>query len=332
MDLTLLEKLTQTFGPSGYEDEIRALIRETIEGYADEIRVDALGSLVGYRAATGAPGDARQKLMLAAHMDEIGLMVTHIEEKGFLRFTSVGGVGAMNCIGGRARFADGIEGPIYVERREESAKVPELRHLYLDVSATDRESAPVKIGDPAVFVGPLVEEGNRLISKAMDDRIGCYVLIEVMRQLKDSRYDVYFVFTTQEEITLSGARTSAFRIGPDLAISVDVTATGDTPKALPMEVSLGSGPAIKVKDSGMIAHPKARDLLVKAAERAGVPYQMEILLRGSTDAAAMQLVQAGVPSGCLSIPCRYVHSPSEMIDRSDVDQAVATLLSLLRSA
>ncbi|MGC9521414.1 MAG: M42 family metallopeptidase [Anaerolineae bacterium] len=332
MDLTLLEKLTQTFGPSGYEDEIRTLIGERIEGYADEFRVDALGSLVAYRAATGGAEAAPQKLMLAAHMDEIGLMVTHIEEKGFLRFTSVGGVGAMNCIGGRATFANGVVGSLYVERREESSKVPELRHLYLDVGATDRESAPVRIGDPAVFVGPLVEQGNRLISKAMDDRIGCYVLIEVMRRLKSSAYDVYFVFTTQEEITLSGARTSAFRIAPDLAISIDVTATGDTPKALPMEVSLGQGPAIKVKDSGMIAHPKVRDLLVEAAERAGVPYQMEILLRGSTDAAAMQLVQAGVPSGCLSIPCRYVHSPSEMVDRSDVEQAVEMLLSLLSGA
>lgn len=325
MDLALLETLTQTFGPSGYEEAIRSAIGHVIADLADETRVDALGSLIAFRKGTS---DSTQKIMIAAHMDEIGLMVTHVEEKGFLRFTSIGGVRALANLGGRARFADGTTAPIYVERLEH-AETPEIRHLYLDVGATSRETCPTGVGETAVFVGPLVHQGSRLISKALDDRIGCYILVEVLRRLTSSPNDLYFAFTTQEEITLSGARTSAFRINPDIAISVDVTATGDTPKSLPMEVSLGKGPAIKVKDGGMIAHPRVRDMMVAAAERAGLPYQLEILTGGTTDAAAMQLVQSGVPSGCLSVPCRYVHTTSEMVDVTDVEQGIDLLLELL---
>jgi endoglucanase len=325
VNLELLEKLTQTFGPSGYESAIRAVIREEIAELADEIRVDPLGSLVAYRKGDGSG----KTILLAAHIDEIGLMVTHVEEKGYLRFTSIGGVRAMNCLGGRTRFADGTTGAIYVERRENASSVPGLQHLYIDIGATSREDSHVKVGDPGVFVGPLVKQGSRLMSKAMDDRIGCYILIEVLRELKDSPHDVYFLFSTQEEVGLHGARTSAFKTDPDIAISVDVTTTGDTPKALPMEVTLGKGPAVKVKDGGMIAHPMVRDMLVEAAEKAGVPYQMEILLGGTTDAAAMQLVRSGVPSGCLSIPCRFVHSTSEMVDESDVEQAIQVFITTL---
>jgi tetrahedral aminopeptidase len=328
LDLTLLDTLTQTFGPSGYEEEIRAVIGTTIEPITDEVRTDPLGSLIGIRRGAGMDGD-RKKLLLAAHMDEIGLMVTHIEKNGFLRFTTIGGVRPVNCIGGRARFANGASGPIYVEYREDSSKLPEIQHLYIDVGATGRDDCPVTVGSPGVFVGPLMQQSTRLISKTMDDRIGCYVLIEVLRRLKQPAYDVFFAFTTQEEITLSGARTSAYRINPDLAISIDVTTTGDLPKALPMEVSLGKGPAIKVKDSGMIAHPQVRALLIQAAADAGVPYQMEVLLGGSTDAAAMQLVRSGVPSGCLSLPCRYVHTPAEMVDTSDVEHAIELLVALI---
>lgn len=326
MDLKLLEKLTQAFGPSGYEDEIRGVIREEIAEFADEIRVDPLGSLVAHRKGP----EGAKKLILAAHMDEIGVMVTHVEEKGYLRFTSIGGVWAFNRIGGRVRFADGTEGVVYVERREDNSSLPKLEHLYIDVGASSREDGSINVGDPAHFIGPLLEQEQRLISKAMDNRISCYILVELLRQLEDLAYDLYVIFSTQEEITLSGARTSAFRIAPDIAISVDVTGTGDTPKARPMEVSLGEGPAIKVKDGGMIAHPMVREMLVAAAKKAEVPYQMEVLLGGTTDAAAMQLVRAGVPSGCVSVPCRYIHSPSEMVDRQDVENVVKVLLAALR--
>ncbi|HNT78608.1 MAG TPA: M42 family metallopeptidase [Anaerolineae bacterium] len=325
MNLELLTKLTQTFGPSGYEEEIREVLRAEVVAFADEVRVDPLGSLVVRRRGK----EGGKKILLAAHMDEIGLMATYVDEKGFVRFTSIGGVRPTNCVGGRARFADGTLGAIAVEWREDATTTPALEHLYLDVGATGREDCPVKVGDPAVFVGPLEARGRRLISKALDDRIGCYVLLEVLRQLPETPHDIYFVFSTQEEITLAGARTTAFRIDPDMAIAVDVTVTGDTPKSLPMDVALGKGPAIKVKDRGMIAHPLVRDLLVAAAEKAASPYQMEILLYGSTDASAMQLVRAGVPSGCLSVPSRFVHSPSEMVDGDDVENSVRVLLAAL---
>lgn len=269
--------------------------------------------------------------MLAAHMDEIGVMVTHVDEKGFLRFAPIGGVNPLTCIGGRVQFEDGTLGVIGVEaKREDRSRVPRLDQLYIDVGATGREDCPVRVGDAAVFVRPFAVQGRRLVAKAMDDRIGCAVLIETLRRLGEIPNEVHFVFSVQEETTLSGARTAAYGIEPDLAIAVDVTTTGDTPEARPMAVELGKGPAVKVQDSGMIAHPLVRDLLVRAAEAAGVAYQMEVLERGTTDAAAMQLVRAGVPSGCLSIPCRYVHTPSEMVDEGDVEGAVRVLVEAVR--
>lgn len=325
MNIELLSSLTQTFGPSGYEDRIRDVIREAIKDFSDEIRVDPLGSLVAFKKGTGDG----QRIMLAAHMDEIGFMVTHVEKEGFLRFTNIWGLRTGNMISGRATFADGTVGVINVERRDDYNTMPSLQHMYIDVGADSKEDCPIKVGDTGVFFGPLVAQGKRLISKAMDDRVGCYVLIEVLRQLKNSPHDIYVVFSTQEEITLSGARTSAYRIDPDIAISVDVTLTGDLPKALPMDVKLSQGPAIKVKDGGMIAHPKVRDMLIQAAEEAGLPYQMEILIGGTTDAAVMQLVRAGVPSGCVSIPSRYVHSTAEMVDINDIEQSIQLFLSLL---
>jgi len=327
LNLDLLEKLTQTFGPSGYEDAIRDIIREEVAPLADELRIDPLGSLIAYRKGTGGG----QKIALAAHMDEIGVMATYVEEQGYVRFTSIGGLRPLNCAGSRVRFANGVVGVVSMERRDDANSMPALQHLYIDVGATSREGCPVAVGDPGQFIGPLVRQGQRLVSKTMDDRVGCYVLIEVLRRLKDTPHEVYAIFSTQEEIGLAGARTSAFRVDPDMAISIDVTGTGDTPKAHPMAVELGKGPAIKVKDGGMISHPLVRDKLVAAAKEAGLPYQMEILLGGSTDAAAMQLVRAGVPSGCVSIPCRFIHSPSEMVDAADVENAIALLVTALRA-
>ena len=239
----------------------------------------------------------------------------------------------LNCVGGRVAFADGTVGVIYVETKgRDASKAPKFEQLYLDVGATSRDDCPVRVGDAAMFVRPLTVQGTRLIAKAMDDRIGCAVMVEALRRLKKSPHDLYFVFSVQEEVGLIGARTSAYGIEPDLAIAVDVTLTGDTPEAKPMAVELGQGPAIKVQDSGMIAHPEVRDLLVKRAEEAGIPYQMEVLVGGTTDAAAMQLVHAGVPSGCISVPCRYVHSPSEMVDEGDVENSVELLLEVLKKA
>ncbi len=323
----LIKKLTETYGPSGHEERIREVIRAEIEGLADEVRVDALGNLIALKRGKGQG----IKVMLAAHMDEIGIIVTHVDEKGFLRFAPVGGVRPLTLLGGRAVFADGTVGTFGMEKREpeEAKKIPTFDKLFLDVGAKDKESVPVKVGDVACFQRPFVAQGDRLIAKAFDDRIGCAVLIQVMRELKETPHDVYFVFSVQEEVGLRGATTSTYGIQPDLGISVDVTRTGDTPEAHPMAVSLGAGPAIKVKDGRMLAHPAVKDLLVRTAEELGIPYQLEVLERGTTDAAAIQISREGVPAGCLSIPCRYVHTPSEMVDYNDVANAVKLLVAVL---
>jgi endoglucanase len=165
----------------------------------------------------------------------------------------------------------------------------------------------------------------------MDDRISVAVMIEVLRQLKESPFELYFVFTAQEEVGVRGATAAAYRIAPDYGLAIDVTQTGDTPKGTTMAVSLGQGPAIKVKDSGMIADPRIVSWMVETAKKAGLPYQLEVLEHGGTDARAIQLSRAGVPAGCLSIPCRYIHSPSEMVDLRDVENAVKLVTALLSS-
>ncbi len=320
----LIRKLTETYGPSGAEEQIREVIRAEVEPLVDEVRVDAMGSLIAHKEGEG------QRVMLAAHMDEIGVMLSYIDEDGFGRITRIGGVRALTCVGSRVTFANGTLGVIHVEqKRDDVNKIPKFEQLHLDVGATSKDDWPVAVGDQAVFVRPFAAQGQRLIAKAMDDRIGCAVLIETLRRLEESPYDLYFVFSVQEEVGLRGARTSAFGIDPDMAIAVDVTGTGDTPEAHPMAVKLGAGPAVKVKDRGMIAHPQVRKLMVERAKEAGIPYQLEVMERGSTDAAVMQLTRAGVPAGCLSIPCRYVHSPSEMVDETDVENGVRLLLEVL---
>ena len=329
--IEITRTLVESYGPSGHEDQIRALIQAEIKDLADEIRVDALGNLI---ATVQGDGSGR-RVMLAAHMDEIGVIVTHIDEKGFLRIGSVGGVRPGLCPGNRVRFANGTIGAIYVERLSSPNTQPTMEQLYVDVGATDRDSCPVKVGDMAGFDRAFVAQGDRWTAKSMDDRIGCVVLIEAMRRIKEQAlklaHTVHFVFSVQEEVGVRGATTAAYGLEPEIGISVDVTLTGDTPKAAAMAVVLGDGPAIKVKDRGMIAHAGLVQLMVDQAVAAGIPYQLEVLTAGSTDARAMQLTQSGVIAGCVSIPCRYVHSVSETLDANDVDNSVRLLLACLQS-
>ncbi len=321
----LIKRLTETYGPSGSEARVRQLIEEEIRSLSDHVRVDAMGNLIALKKGDGSG----LKVMLAAHMDEIGIIVTHVDEKSFLRFGAVGGLRPLVLIGNRVLFANGVIGTIGVEKLDSPDKVPSLDKLFIDVGAISKDTLSVGVGDPACFARPFVDQGDRLTAKALDDRIGCAVLIEVLRNLTDSPHDVHFVFTVQEEVGLRGARTSAYGLDPDVGIAVDVTTTGDTPEAHPMAVSLGHGPAIKVKDSGMLTHPGVKELLIDTAERLGLPYQIEVLEGGTTDGHAMQVSRAGVPTGVLSIATRYVHTPSEMIDYNDVLHSVELLIGVL---
>jgi endoglucanase len=321
----LMRKLVEAYGPSGFEDAIRNIIRAEIEPYADEIDVDAMGNLIARKKGDGTG----LKVMLAAHMDEIGVMVTHVTEKGFLRFTNIGGLRAQTLMGARVAFADGTVGVVHCEKLETRTKLHVLSKHFIDVGASNRDECPIEIGAAAGFVSPFIAQDRRLMAKSMDDRIGCVIVIEALKRLEESPHDLYFVFSVQEEVGTRGAQAAANALAPDVGIAVDITKSGDTPNSETMAVELGHGPAIKVKDAGMISHAGlVRHMRLRAEER-GIPFQMEVLEGGSTDARSMQIAGAGCAAGCISIPCRYAHSQSEVVDASDVENAVQLLLEVI---
>lgn len=323
---TLLKKLVETTAPSGYESAIRKVIETELEGQVDEMWTDNLGNLIVRKG----PGDHQgSTVMLAAHMDEIGLMVTHVDDNGFARFTRIGGVYPRYTAGARVRFLNGAAGVIGMEPHSNVSSVPEIEKMFIDLGVSSAKDCPVEIGDVAVFERTFEDFGDRLVSKAMDNRSGVAVLIETIKALKDTPNSVYAVFTVQEEVGARGAGRAAFGLEPDLAIAVDVTLCGDTPQEKETQVFLGKGPAAHIKDVGSLADPRVTDLIRKAARSAKVDLQTSILNRGYTDAYTIQTSRAGIPSGGLSIPCRYVHSPSEMVDLNDLQGAVKVLTTLL---
>jgi endoglucanase len=321
----LLEKLVLCYGPAGNEEVIRECIKEEIKDFVDEVKVDVLGNLIAIKRGGG------KKVMLAAHMDQIGFMVTHIDDNGFIRFSRVGGIFVQNSINCKVVFKDGLVGVVSYESEIEDIKDVKLDKMYIDIGTKSREESEklVKIGDVAVYANGFAESNGRYIAQAMDDRAGCALLIETAKRLKSSPHEVYFVFTVQEELGVRGAKTSAYALDPHIGIAVDVTLTGDTPKSKLMAVKMGAGPAIKVKDVLVMAHPKVKELMITRAREAGVPYQMEILEAGGTDAGAIHLTRKGIPSGVLSIPTRYVHSDCEMVDASDMENGVKLLVKIL---
>lgn len=324
----LLKTLTETYGPSGYEDAVRKLILKEVKPLADEVRVDALGSVIA-RKKPAKDAKNPKKLMIAAHMDEIGVIVSHVDKKGFVRFANIGGVFGRYTLGARIHFLNGATGVIGYDRLENIEAAVPLNKMYIDVGATSKENCPVQIGDVGAFERTYFEMGDRCVAKSMDDRSGVVTLIETLRGLKSTPNDVYFVFTTQEEVGTRGAGPAAYGINPDIGIAVDVTPTGDTPASLKMVMELGKGPCIKFRDPGMISDPRVVDWMIKTAEKAKIPYQREVLLVGTTDAHAIQLAGAGVMSGAVSIPVRYVHSASEVIDYNDLKNTVKLLTALL---
>jgi Cellulase M and related proteins len=325
MDFTMLGQLTQLFGPSGSEELVAKFISTQVRPYCDELTTDPLGNLIARRHGTG------KRILIAAHMDEIGVMITYIDKKGFLRFTPLGGVRIPNLIGQRVQFRSGRIGTIGVEKLDKLSDL-NLDKLFIDIGTSSREETEqlVHLGEAATFVGDFIETGTRILSKALDDRIGCFIAIEALQQTK-STYDLAFVFTAQEEVGTRGAQTAAFAIEPDLAISIDVTSTGDTPKAHPMAIELGGGVGIKVLDRSLVTSPQIKRWMAAVAIDQNIPFQWEILEYGGTDSGAIHLSRGGVPSGVLSIPTRYVHSPAEMLDKRDVKVAVDLLAALLEN-
>ena len=318
----LMKRLSDCFGPSGREKMIREMIKNEIKDYADEITTDPLGNLIARKKGTG------KKILFSAHMDQIGLIITHVDEKGFLRFANVGGLNAKELLGLRMVFGNGLEGVICQEELKDKEKLTTGK-LFLDVASTDKEfiKKNFRTGDMCVFKSEYYETKDCVICKAADDRIGCYVLIEALQNHPETDNDVYYVFSVQEEVGCRGAKTAGYSIDPELAIALDVTATGDSPDGIKMDVKLGGGAAIKLKDNSLITHSDVKDLLTHLAEKNNIKYQYEILEFGGTDAGQIHISREGVPSGVISIPSRNLHSSGEIFNKADVEECIKLVIA-----
>lgn len=326
--IDLITTLANAYGPVGSEATVRQTIEQMIKPYVDEVRTDPLGNLIARKAGSAGAG----RIMLSAHMDEIGIMVTHIDENGFLRFQPLGGISPHTLLGQRVRFEDGTVGSIG------SAKLNDIKDLqfdkmFIDIGAQNEEEArqKVRIGSTACYDRNVVVQGDRVTGKSLDDRLGCAVLVEALRRITAPVADVYAVFSIHEEVGARGAGPAAFSIEPTLGIAIDVTPTGDTPDGEKLPVKLGEGVAIKVKDRSMLTHPAVKAHLGELAEKNGIKHQYEVLGYGGTDAGPIHMTRAGVPSGGISIPIRYVHTPVEMSDLRDIEAAVSLTCALLES-
>ncbi|GFN37129.1 M42 family metallopeptidase [Tepidimicrobium xylanilyticum] len=320
----LLKELVDTYGPSGNEKPIRDYIISQVQDYVDEIEIDDLGNLIARIKGNG------KRIMVAAHMDQIGLMVTHIDDKGFLRFTNIGGISPYITMSQQVIFENGTIGVISLEPIEDISKL-KLSDMYIDIGANSKEEAEkkVSIGDICVYRSQFGENNDVVFSGSLDDRVGCFVAIEAIKQIKNPNNDLYFIFTVQEEVGLRGAKTSAYKIDPHIGIAIDVTGSGDTPKARTFAIGLNKGTAIKVKDNSIITHPKLRQIMIDIAKENNIPYQLEVLEYGGTDSGAIHLTKEGVPTGAISIPTRYIHSTIEMAAKSDVLNSIKLLIKLL---
>lgn len=339
----MLKKLSNAAGVSGFEGNIRDIISDELKDYVDEIETDNLGNII----VTKKGKDDGKKIMLAAHMDEIGLMVKHIDKQGFIKFTKIGGINDQMLLNQEVYIHTdngkvlGVLGakPPHKMKPAERKKVLEHGNMFIDIGASSKEEAEeiVNVGDSITIKHEFSElRGNIVTGKAFDNRVGCYVLIETMKRVK-SDANIYGVGTVQEEVGLKGAKTSAFRINPDLAIALDVTIAGDHPgiKEEDAPAKLNGGPAIILTDAsgrGLITHPTVKKLLIDTAEEEGIPYQTEVSEGGTTDATAIHLTREGIPTGVLSVPTRYIHTPVEVVSLDDIENTIKLLVAAIEKA
>lgn len=332
MNQPLLERLCQAPGIASRENTVRTVVDAALRPLVDTISVDTLGNLIAIRSGSGP------RIMLAAHMDEIGFLVKHIDDKGFIRIQPVGGFDPRVLTAQRVfihrRTGDPLPGvlqpgtkPIHLLQPGDGKEL-KLDDLFVDTGASaESVRSTVSIGDMITLNRPTTLMGNTVVSKALDDRLGLYVMIEAVRAATSGTAEVIAVATTQEEVGLRGAQTAAFDLRPDIAIALDVTLAADIP-GTPTESSvtlLGKGAAIKMFDSSQLPHPAIVDTLRTIAEQEDIPHQLEVLPRGGTDAGAIQRSRGGVYTGTISIPCRYVHTVNEMAHVDDVEACVTLL-------
>ena len=336
----LLRRLIETPGVPGREELLREIAREELGRLADEVRTDNLGSVIGTKK-----GRDDVRVMVAAHTDEIGFLVKHIDDKGFLRLQTLGGHDPANMVSQRVVIttSDGtaLRGALQPARKPphlskgQEQKPPTAADFYVDLGmSADEVKEKVHVGDYATMDRTLEKVGNRYMGKAMDDRIGVYVMLEALRELRAHDATVFAVATSQEEVGLRGAEASGRALAPTVVVALDITLAMDVPGGgSENEISaLGKGAAIKIMDGYSISHPKLVAHLRSIAERENIPYQMEILPAGGTDAGGVQKLHGGVPAVTISIPCRYVHTPNEMVDEGDVKACVTLLARYLEEA
>ena len=334
--MELLRELCEATGISGREERLRAIVKRELAPLVDELRVDALGNVVGIRRGTSG-----KKLAINAHMDEIGFLVVHVEDEGFLRLTPVGGHDPRNMVAQRVnvvgkRDLPGLlypgQKPPHLLKAQERDKAPELSDFFVDVGLPGdevKELAP--IGSMVVIQRDFAEIGNAVSCKAMDNRLSVYVMLEAMRRTGAVGFDVYAVATVQEEVGLRGAGPSTYGINPDVGIALDITIAADIPGVPAQErvTRLGEGTAIKIMDSSSISNPRIVETLRSLAVARGIPHQMEILPRGGTDAGGMQGARSGVPVATLSTPTRYVHTSIEMCSKTDIEASIALMSAFI---
>jgi putative aminopeptidase FrvX len=337
-----LEKLSNACGVTGREEQVRNLMVQLMTPYADEIQVDKMENVIAIKKGkVKAP-----KIMLAAHMDEVGLMVKTITKDGFLQFSKMGGIDdrilpaqRVTVFTQKGQFP-GIIGskPPHIQKEEERKKIITYDDLFIDVGAENKEDAinlGIAIGDPIAFDIKYVKLGNDVaMGKAFDNRAGCLTMIETLKLLVKTDCTVCAVGTVQEEVGLRGATTAAFGVDPDLAIALDVTIAGDVPgvREFDTSVKMGKGPALTISDSGLITHPKVLRWLKETAEEEKIPYQIESGLLGSTDAARISITRQGIPSGNISIATRYIHSPVGMLSVKDIENSAKLTAAAIQRA
>ena len=336
MDTGLLKELCQTPAIPGREQALIDIMVRELGKTCDKVEVDAMGNVLGLKK--GAKPGAR-RVMIAAHMDEIGFVVSHIDPNGFLRFSPRGGhvprvlISQRVRILGRKPLIGVVEGVPAFLKRDESQKVPELKDLFIDTGLAEKEVRKhVEVGDIVVLDRDYLEQGDICMAKAFDDRVGCYIVLETMRRLKRTAVDVYAVGTAQEEVGVRGAFNASRGITPDIGIALDVTAAFDTPGVSEHEqvTCLGKGTAIKIADSASISNHGIVKFMQGLAQKHRIKHQMEILPFGGTDASAMQRYGKGAVC-TLSVPTRYVHSPNEIIHKKDLEATIALLVKFIEA-
>ena len=325
---SLIKNIVCCSGVSGREKKVSALIEKEIAPFVDECYTDALGNLIAHKKGTSG-----KKLLFCAHTDEIGFIVTFIEDNGMIRLAPIGGINFVAAAYSEVVFENGTRG-VLVPESGVKADALTADKFYVDIGASSHRDAArrVSVGDCFSLVHHTTKiSSNRISGRPLDDRLGCAVMIEVARQIKNADSDIYYVFSVQEEVGCRGAKPAAFAIAPDVAIAFDVTGTGDTLGAKPMAVKLGGGVAIKVKDSSVICDDDLVNTLHEIAKEKNIEHQSEILTYGGTDTSSLQLAGAGCAAGALSIPARYIHSAVETVDMRDVKACVLLAVAYAES-